>query len=45
MPPAGFEPTIPVSEWTLTYTLDCVVTEIGRKNFYRWIFIGLLDYS
>jgi hypothetical protein len=55
MPPAGFESTIPASEWTQTYALDCVAIGIGRKEFsttnsetvyiHRWIFIGLLDYS
>ena len=29
MPPAGFEPTIPASEWPQTHALDVVATEIG----------------
>ena len=31
MPPAGFEPTIPVSGRPKTYALDRAATGIGRK--------------
>ena len=29
MPPAGFEPAIPASEWPVTYVLDRAATVIG----------------
>ena len=29
MPPVGFEPTIPASEWPQTYALDRAATETG----------------
>jgi hypothetical protein len=31
MPPAGFEPAIPVSEWLQAYTVDREATEIGEN--------------
>jgi len=47
MTPAGFEATIPASEWPQTHTLDRVATRIGwafttktniqcRPAIYRW---------
>jgi hypothetical protein len=35
MPPARVEPTIPVSEWPQTHTLDRAVTGIGIKYLYN----------
>ena len=32
MPPAGFEPTIPASEWPQTHALDRAATGIGRDR-------------
>jgi hypothetical protein len=29
MPPAGFEPAVPASEWPQTYALDRATAEIG----------------
>jgi hypothetical protein len=33
MPPAGFEPTIPVSERPQTHALDRAVTGIGERKY------------
>jgi hypothetical protein len=30
MPPAGFQPTFPVSDRPQTHTLDCAATEFGN---------------
>jgi hypothetical protein len=35
MPPAGFEPTIPVSERPQTHALDRAATEIGHTTIKR----------
>ena len=35
MPPAGFEPTIPASEWVQTHTLDRAATGIGVSPVQR----------
>jgi len=32
MPSAGFEPTIPASEWSQTHALERAVTGIGMNN-------------
>ena len=32
MPPVGFEPTIPASEWPQTHALDRAATGIGRSE-------------
>jgi hypothetical protein len=32
MPPAGFEPAIPASEWPQTHALDRADTVIGNNN-------------
>ena len=32
MPPAGFEPAIPASEWPQTHALNCAATEIGQSK-------------
>ena len=34
MPPAGFEITIPASEWPQTHALDSAATGIGTNLFY-----------
>jgi hypothetical protein len=31
MPPVGFEPAVPRSEWTQTYALDRAATGIGGQ--------------
>ena len=35
MPPVGFEPTIPASEWPQTRALDRAATGIGHNSDYR----------
>jgi hypothetical protein len=44
IPPAGFEPAIPVSERPQTYALDRAVTEIGVHVFQVQEFITLFIY-
>jgi hypothetical protein len=34
MPPVGFEPTIPASEWLQTYALDRAATGTGVVMYY-----------
>jgi hypothetical protein len=36
MPPAGFEPTIPVSEQPQTHALDRAATGIGGMRIYHY---------
>jgi hypothetical protein len=44
MPPAGFEPTIPASEQSHTYALDCAATGTGANNYLVHCFsTGLLN--
>jgi len=35
MTPAGFEPTIPVSEWPQTYALDRATSRIGEIQDFK----------
>jgi len=34
MPPAGFEPANPASDWPQTHSLDCQATEVGYNCQY-----------
>ena len=39
MPLAGFEPTIPASEWMQTHALDCVATGTNYIKIYRTVIL------
>jgi hypothetical protein len=41
MPPVGFEPIIPASEWPQTHALDCAATGIGHASLVCPIFVSV----
>jgi hypothetical protein len=45
MPPAGFETTIPASEWPQTYVLDRAATGTGRNGDTRRIILNKITFK
>jgi hypothetical protein len=45
MPPVGFEPTIPASEWPRVYTLDRAATGFDIQGNYKFKPLRLEQYA